>query len=59
MVGLLIAALYDPVFTSAVGSGLDMALVIVGFALLKVVKLPIVALVSFFIVAGATLPFIS
>lgn len=59
VVGLLIAALYDPVFTSAVGSGLDMALVIVGFALLKVVKLPIVGLVSFFIVTGGIIPFIS
>lgn len=56
VVGLLISALYDPVFTSAVNSGLDMALVLIGFALLKVAKLPIVGLVSFFIIAGGVLP---
>lgn len=50
--GLLLAALYQPVFTSAVGHGLDMALVIIGFALLRVAKLPIVALVALFILAG-------
>ncbi len=58
VVGLLISALYDPVFTSAVNSGLDMALVLIGFALLKVAKLPIVGLVSFFIIAGGVLPFV-
>ncbi len=52
VVGLLLSALYQPVFSSAVQQGLDMALVIIGFFLLKGLKLPIIALVAFFILAG-------
>ncbi|CCN73460.1 chromate efflux transporter [Vibrio nigripulchritudo] len=55
VVGLLLAALYQPVFTSAVLSGADMAVVVAGFYLLKQRKLPIVALVAFFIGAGMLL----
>ncbi|CCO46162.1 putative Chromate transport protein ChrA [Vibrio nigripulchritudo SOn1] len=55
VVGLLLAALYQPVFTSAVLSGADMAVVLAGFYLLKQRKLPIVALVAFFIGAGMLL----
>ena len=40
VVGLLLAALYTPVFTSAVMSPLDFALVLSAFALLEYVKLP-------------------
>ncbi|MGF1752797.1 chromate efflux transporter [Vibrio makurazakiensis] len=58
VVGLLLAALYNPVFNSAVYSVLDMALVIIGFYLLKQLKLPIVYLVSFFTIAGASLSLI-
>lgn len=58
VVGLLLAALYNPVFSSAVYSAIDMALVIVGFYLLKQVKLPIVYLVSFFALAGTLLNFV-
>jgi len=53
VVGLLLSALYQPVFVSAVVSPLDMALVILGFAALRVMKIPIVLLVaSFVIIAG-------
>ncbi|CCN83140.1 putative Chromate transport protein ChrA [Vibrio nigripulchritudo SFn27] len=55
VVGLLLAALYQPVFTSAVLSGADMAVVVAGFYLLKQRKLPIVALVAFFIGVGMLL----
>jgi chromate transporter len=40
VVGLLAAALYDPVFTSAVGSGLDVVLASAGFALLVFARVP-------------------
>ncbi len=45
VVGLLLSALYQPVFVSAVNSAADMALVLVGFFVLRVLKLPIVLLV--------------
>lgn len=40
VVGLLLAALYDPVFTSAVATPLDLAWALVAFALLAIVRLP-------------------
>ncbi|OEF08131.1 chromate efflux transporter [Vibrio genomosp. F10] len=52
VVGLLIAALYQPVFTSAVFNGLDMALIVIGLFLLKQIKLPIVWMVVFFALSG-------
>ena len=52
VVGLLLAALYQPVFVNAVFSALDLSLAIVGFFLLRVLRLPILALVLFFAVAG-------
>lgn len=52
VVGLLVAALYQPVFTSAVMNPLDISLVLVGFYLLKQQKLPIVWMVAFFMLAG-------
>ncbi|MCG7562983.1 chromate efflux transporter [Pseudoalteromonas sp. McH1-42] len=52
VVGLLVAALYQPVFTSAVHSAQDIALVLVGFYLLKHLKLHIVWLVVTFMLAG-------
>lgn len=52
VVGLLLAALYQPVFVSAVLSALDISLVLVGIYLLKQLKLPIIWLVSFYIVSG-------
>ncbi len=53
VVGLLLAALYQPVFSSVVINELDIALVLMGFWLLKQMKLPIIAMVAFFMAAGA------
>ncbi|KAF7787921.1 chromate transporter [Pseudoalteromonas rubra] len=58
VVGLLVAALYQPVFTSAVHSAQDIALVLVGFYLLKHLKLHIVWLVVTFMVAGVAQGFL-
>lgn len=52
VVGLLLAALYQPVFVNAVFSSLDLALAIIGFFLLRVLRVPILALVAFFAAAG-------
>ncbi|WP_456296756.1 chromate efflux transporter [Vibrio sp. AK197] len=52
VVGLLIAALYQPIFSSSVLSPIDMALILIGWFLLKVLKLPILALVAFFVISG-------
>lgn len=51
--GLLLAALYQPVFVNAVVSAIDISLVLVGFLLLKSYKIPIIGLVGFFIATGA------
>ncbi|MGF1764611.1 chromate efflux transporter [Aliivibrio kagoshimensis] len=59
VVGLLLSALYQPVFQSAVGNGIDMALVILGVYLLKSIKLPIVAMVGFYLAVGMLLPLLS
>ncbi|WP_394131487.1 chromate efflux transporter [Shewanella maritima] len=58
VVGLLFSAFYAPVFSSAVISGLDMALVLIGFGLLKIYKPHIVLLVVSFAVIGGGLAFI-
>ena len=52
VVGLLFSALYQPLFTSAVLTPVDMALVVLGYFLLKQMKLPIVYLVLGFIATG-------
>ncbi len=52
VVGLLLAALYQPVFVNAVFSALDFSLVVVGFFLLRVLRLPVLALVACFAAAG-------
>lgn len=52
VVGLLAAAVYQPVFISTVASALDMAYVVVGVFLLRVLKVPIVLLVVLAILAG-------
>lgn len=41
VVGLLMAALYQPVFVSAVASPLDMSVALLGFALLRILKWPL------------------
>jgi len=46
VVGLLLAALYDPVFTSSVFSGKDFAVAALLFLLLTALRVPVVALVA-------------
>ncbi|GIU21689.1 chromate efflux transporter [Shewanella schlegeliana] len=53
VVGFLLAALYNPIFISAVLSPLDMALVVLGFGLFKIFKPNIFILVAGFGVTGA------
>jgi len=55
VVGLLLSALYQPVFISAVHSSLEISLVIVGFFVLRGLRLPIVGLVTIFALAGVFL----
>lgn len=55
VVGLLAAALYRPVFASSVSDPTDFAAVLVGFYLLRSLKLPVVAVVVTFAVAGLLL----
>ena len=52
VVGLLLAALYQPVFVNAVFSPLDLSLAVIGFFMLRVIRLPILLLVTFFAAAG-------
>jgi chromate transporter len=52
VVGLLLAALYTPVFTSAVASSLDFALVLSAFALLEYVRMPPWSVVALAALAG-------
>lgn len=54
VVGLLLCALYQPVFTSAVHSSKAMACVLLGFFALRVLKLPIIWLVMGTIFLGLT-----
>lgn len=53
VVGLLLAALYQPVWLSAVLAPLDLALAAIAFYLLRVLKLPILALAA--LLVGASL----
>ncbi|MEZ9234755.1 chromate efflux transporter [Shewanella sp. 10N.286.52.A9] len=59
VVGLLLAALYSPVFTSAVIEPIDMALVLIGFAVLKIAKPNIVLLVMGFAATGALISLVN
>lgn len=52
VVGILLAALYNPVFMSAVTSTIDMVLVVTGFFLLRTLKIPVAGLLPIFAVAG-------
>ena len=52
VVGFLISALYDPVFTSAVHSYIDLSIVIIGFLSLRLFKPPILLLIGLFILFG-------
>lgn len=55
VVGLLASALYQPIFTSAVGSIFDLIAVVIGFYLLRIVKLPIIVLLLTFVALGLLL----
>ena len=58
VVGLLGAALYDPVWTSAILSPSDLALALVGFVLLVVWRAPPVLVVGLGVLAGLGLGFV-
>ncbi|MBY7900568.1 chromate efflux transporter [Vibrio fluvialis] len=58
VVGLLIAALYQPVFSSAVSTTLDIAAILLGFVLMKILRLPILLMVIYFALAGISLSLI-
>lgn len=53
VVGLLLAALYQPVFTSAILSTSDLVFVLFGFYLYKELKLPMIWVVCSFIIIGS------
>lgn len=55
VVGILAAALYQPIAVSAIDSMTDVVVVLAGFVLLKLFKLPIIALVVAFIAMGIML----
>ncbi len=55
VVGLLLSALYSPVFTSAVHSAMEMALVLIGCFLLRAMKLSVFWLVVMFMGVGAVI----
>lgn len=52
VVGILLAALYNPVFTSVVTSTIDLGLVTIGFFLLRILKIPVVGLLPIFALSG-------
>ena len=52
VVGLLIAALYDPVFISGVTDAVDMAFVVLGLFLIRVIKINLALLVILFMASG-------
>ncbi|WP_038222502.1 chromate efflux transporter [Vibrio mediterranei] len=56
VVGLLLSALYQPVFVSAVFGAMDLAWVLLGALLMKQFKLPIAWMVVFFAFAGLLSP---
>lgn len=55
VVGLLLSALYHPIFSSAVSSAVEFICVLLGFYLLRIIKLPIIVLVLTFIGVGLLL----
>lgn len=53
VVGLLFATLYDPIFTSAIHSKEDLSLAVIGFVLLRFIKLPILLILLFAVIISA------
>ncbi|NAW70532.1 chromate efflux transporter [Vibrio sp. V27_P1S3P104] len=58
VVGLLLAALYQPVFISSVLVPIDAALLIIGYGLWKIARWPILGLVGFYLLCGLGLALI-
>jgi chromate transporter len=58
VVGVLGAALYDPVWTSSVHSSRDFGIALIGFVLLTAWRAPPLAVVAFSAVAGAAMAFV-
>ncbi len=56
VVGLLLAALYQPVFVSAVKLPLHFAIIAVGFYALRGLKLPLLVIVGGFAITGVVIP---
>ena len=52
VVGLLAAALYDPIFTSAITDKADLAIAVTAFALLSIWRLPVLAAVVWCVLAS-------
>ncbi|KOO11125.1 chorismate-binding protein, partial [Vibrio xuii] len=59
VVGLLLAALYQPVFSSAVAAPIDVALIITGFYLLKKLNLSILWMIGFFVLSGGLIGYVN
>lgn len=59
VVGLLLAALYQPVFSSAVADPIDVALIIAGFYLLKKLNLSILWMIVFFVLSGCLIGYVN
>jgi len=59
VVGLLLAALYDPVWTSAIEEPADFALAMTAFGLLTIWKLPAFTVVAITALGGVVLPYLS
>lgn len=59
VVGLLLAALYQPVFSSAVAAPIDVALIIAGFYLLKKLNLSILWMIGFFVLSGGLIGYVN
>ncbi|MBX2848127.1 MAG: chromate efflux transporter [Acidiferrobacterales bacterium] len=58
VVGVLLAALYQLIFVSAVGSIYDVIFVIVGFVVIRYLSIPIVLLVLLYVVFGIFLQYL-
>lgn len=58
VVGLLAAALYDPIFTTGISSAVDLAIAIIGFGMLRIWKLSALYVVLWCVVASVFSAFI-
>lgn len=52
VVGLLAAALYDPIFTSAITGAYQLAIVVIGYAMLTLWRLPVLVVIGWCIFAS-------